>query len=68
MKRILSHWRWAVVAAYIAWALVCALLLRGGGVVLFFFGVWGAVWLGFSTFWSWGARTRQLLLRRRGYL
>ena len=41
-------WRSAVVAGYVAWALVCSFVLGGGLVVLGFFAVWAAVWLAFE--------------------
>jgi len=55
-------WRSAIVAFYVACALVFSLLLGGGLVVLVFFGVWGLAWLAFSLFWSWADRARRKLL------
>jgi hypothetical protein len=66
LKAVLS-WRGAVIAGYVAWTLVCAFVFGGGVFALLFFGVWGAVWLGFSLWWRWADNTRQALLRRRGY-
>jgi hypothetical protein len=57
-------WRSAVVAGYIAWALICSFVLGGGLVVLLFFCVWGFVWLAFSLFWAWADDARRVLLRR----
>ena len=61
-------WRSAVVAGYVAWALVCSFVLGGGLVVLGFFAVWAAVWLAFSGFWRWADESRRLILGRHGYL
>jgi hypothetical protein len=60
-------WRSTLAAIYVGWALVCSFVFGGGMPVLAFFGVWAAVWIGFSLFWRWADETRTSLLRRRGY-
>jgi hypothetical protein len=61
------RWRSALVTGYVALALICSFVLGGGLAVLAFFGIWAAVWLGFSLFWRWADGTRRTLLRKRGY-
>jgi hypothetical protein len=67
MRRPLTIRRLILPAVYVAFALVCAFALDGGGVVLLFFGVWGGMWLGFARFSDWANRTTHNLLRDRGY-
>jgi hypothetical protein len=57
-------WRSALLAAYIGLGIVFGVVLGGGWVVLFFFTVWGGVWLGFSLFWGWADRARSALMKR----
>jgi hypothetical protein len=67
MRRPVTIGRFILPVVYVAFALVCAFALGGGVVVLLFFGVWGALWLGFALFSDWANRTRHDLLRARGY-
>ena len=57
-------WRSAVLAAYVALALVFGFVLGGGIWIVLFFAVWGGVWLGFSLFWGWAQAARRALLRK----
>jgi hypothetical protein len=57
-------WRSAVVAVYLASALVFSFVFHGGLIVLGFMCVWALVWLAFSLFWRWADEERRHLLHR----
>jgi hypothetical protein len=57
-------WRYAIMAGYVAVALVFSFVFGGGLIVLGFFALWALVWLVFSVLWGRAERIRQALLKR----
>jgi hypothetical protein len=57
-------WRSAIVAGYVAIALVFSFVFGGGWDVFAFFAVWALVWLVFSLLWGRAERIRKTLLKR----
>jgi hypothetical protein len=50
-------WRSAIVAGYVAFAIVIGIAYGGRGlVVLFYFYFWAGAWVAFLLVWGWAAR------------